>query len=279
MKYILILWLGLITIIFHNCNTSIDNKSVNRTERTDSLPNVDPGNIGATGASGGGNQTMWLAALDERVKTAVPIVSVGTFEAYIMRSNCICELLIYGLKKKGSGITIVDLSGTVEVTSTTSLSLDGRGKLHTLSRAELWLGKTVLGESVKELKVVNQFLNTYYKAQKVSIDGTKEAALAGLFLCALEGNIDNITLREAPVSCLFDNRETVDFFSMEIHLPGFLSWGDLSLASALSGTNITFINPVSMSGKILSADRLKEYQVEYDNIRRICGKKGKTSFI
>lgn len=62
-----------------------------------SLPEVDPTNIGATGASGGGNQAMWLAALDERVKAAVPVVSVGTFQSYIMNSNCVCELLPKGL--------------------------------------------------------------------------------------------------------------------------------------------------------------------------------------
>src|ERR1051326_562298 len=62
-----------------------------------SLPYVDANKIGATGASGGGNQTMWLAAIDERIKAAVPVVSVGTFQSYIMNSNCICELLIDGL--------------------------------------------------------------------------------------------------------------------------------------------------------------------------------------
>ena len=62
-----------------------------------SLPFVDPEKIGATGASGGGNQTMWLAAMDERVKAAVPVVSVGTFQSYVMNSNCICETLIDGL--------------------------------------------------------------------------------------------------------------------------------------------------------------------------------------
>ncbi len=62
-----------------------------------SLPYVDPNNIGATGASGGGNQTWWLTALDDRIKAAVPVVSVGTFEAYIMNSNCVCELHPNGL--------------------------------------------------------------------------------------------------------------------------------------------------------------------------------------
>jgi len=62
-----------------------------------SLPYVDSERIGATGASGGGNQTWWLAALDERIKAAVPVVSVGTFESYIMNSNCVCELHPKGL--------------------------------------------------------------------------------------------------------------------------------------------------------------------------------------
>jgi hypothetical protein len=460
-----------------------------------SLPSVDPKNIGATGASGGGNQTMWLASMDERVKAAVPVVSVGTFESYIMRSNCICELLVDGLtfteeagvlamaraimpsnhtkdgltflpaemlrsytnakkvfkmrgvennisnkvfdlthgymaedreamlgwfdfhlkgigtgapkkeipfkqlpeeklmvfpagqrdanvigtveycrrkgnelrtvflntksfnndqkkkelrdilrinekltlkevhqyssvrdwdrfaletsdnmlipllhlaplnkslgyvilcnpegknsispslidelKKKGSGIVIVDLSGTGEVTSTSSLTYDETGKLHTLSRAELWLGKTVLGDWVKELNVVFQFLNSNYKAQKVSIDGSKEAGLAGLFLSALEGNVDHLILREAPVSYLFDTREDIDFFSMAIHLPGFLQWGDVSLAAALSGKNVLFINPVSMSGNAISGEKLNAVEAEFEKLRTLCHQPGKANF-
>ena len=62
-----------------------------------SLPVVDTTKIGATGASGGGNQTMWLSAVDKRVKADVPVVSVGSFESYIMESNCICEQLPDGL--------------------------------------------------------------------------------------------------------------------------------------------------------------------------------------
>lgn len=460
-----------------------------------SLPYVDSKNLGATGASGGGNQTMWFAAMDERVKAAVPVVSVGTFESYIMRSNCICELLIDGLtfteeagvlalanaimpcnhtkdgptfipaemlrsynnarkvfemkgegdhisnrifdlthgylvedreamlgwfdfhlkgigkgepkkeipfeqlpeeklmvfpkgqrdanvmstdeycrrkgnelrtvllnsktfntdqkkkdlssilrisektnlkkvhkystingwdrlaletsddmlipvlhlapvnkslgyvilcnpegknsislatidelKKKGSGIVIVDLSGTGELTSTSSLAYDKTGKLHTQSRAELWLGKTVIGEWVKELNVVSRFLTTEYKAQKISIDGTKEAGLAGLFLSVIEGNVDNLILRDAPISYLFDNRQYVDFFGMGIHLPGFLNWGDISLAAALSGKSITFYNPVTMSGKSISQEKLKDFQTEFGKLRAVCKQSGNTIF-
>lgn len=62
-----------------------------------SLSYVDKHNIGATGASGGGNQAMWLAALDNRIKAVVPVVSIGTFQSYVMNSNCVCELLPNGL--------------------------------------------------------------------------------------------------------------------------------------------------------------------------------------
>jgi len=463
-----------------------------------SLPYVDPTNIGATGASGGGNQTMWLAALDDRIKAALPVVSVGTFESCVMRSNCICELLTDGLtfteqagvlalvapraikmsniivdnptflslemfrsfnnsrpifemlgvednisklvldkphgywpenrevmlgwfdlhlkgigtgapkkeipfetlpnkqllvypiigkrdpgvqttadycerrgkelrisflsqksfvtaekqkelrsilrinerselkkahqytsqggwdrlaletsddklipilhmaptnpslgyiiishpagkkaipqemlndlKKKGQGIVIVDLSGTGEASSTKENTSNKSMVLHTQSRSELWLGKTILGEWVKELNVVSDFLKSRYKAQKVSIDGSKEAGLAALFLGASGGHVDNIIMRDAPLSYLFDNGGSIDYFSMGVHLPGFLNWGDVSLAAALSGKNIRIINPVSMSGVKISGSSLKVYQAEFAKLRTISGQQGETIF-
>lgn len=62
-----------------------------------SLSYVRADRIGAAGASGGGNQTMWLAAMDERITAAVPIVSVGSFNSYVTGANCICEMLPDGL--------------------------------------------------------------------------------------------------------------------------------------------------------------------------------------
>jgi hypothetical protein len=182
------------------------------------------------------------------------------------------------LKKKGFGIVIIELSGTGEATSFLSKSNDQLAKLHTYARAELWLGKRVLGEWVKELSIVDQFLRSDYKAGKISIDGTKEAGLAALFFGALNGDIDKIILRDAPVSYMFDVRESIDFYSLGIHLPGFLKWGDVSLAAAICGKNVTFINPLTMSGNVLSSDKLKELQSEYENVSKLCGEKGKTSF-
>ena len=176
------------------------------------------------------------------------------------------------------GIVIADLSGTGETSSPKADTLDGASSFHTISRAELWLGRTTLGEWVNELNLITLFLRSRYHAQKVSIDGSREAGLAALFLGVLEGNLDKITLRDAPVSYLFDNRDSINFFSMAVHIPGFLNWGDVSLAAALSSKNILFINPVTISGQKLSHDRLNEYQAEFDKLRRICKRPGKTVF-
>jgi hypothetical protein len=460
---------------------------------------VDADNIGATGASGGGNQTMWFAALDERIKAAVPIVSVGTFESAVMRSNCVCELLpeglaftesagvlalfapralkmcnhkqdsnptffpeemlrsyhnakpvfeLYGvgdhvdyelfdlthgywkedreamlgwfdlhlkgkgdgasrpelpfeilpmeellvfpigernplvisteeysrkrgnilkgaylektffnqeelrnglkkvlkigknpdiqkihkfssaqgwerialytsdqklipllhhaptnptfgytlmayahgkneipanrfeeIKNSGSGIVIVELSGTGEAASQMDLTTTNLSRFHTLARAQLWLGKTMLGEWVEELESVSRFVKDNFKPAKLTFEGNKEAGLAALFLSALgESEIQELTLKSVPASYVFDNREQIDYFSMGIHLPGILNWGDVSLAAGLSGKEITFIDPVSMSGRPVTGRKLQEVQQEFEKTRRLLNQSGKTNF-
>ncbi|MDW8243312.1 MAG: SMP-30/gluconolactonase/LRE family protein [Thermogemmata sp.] len=56
-------------------------------------PEVDKTRIGITGASGGGNQTMYAAAWDQRLRCAVPVCSVGNYQAYLQTACCLCEVV------------------------------------------------------------------------------------------------------------------------------------------------------------------------------------------
>ena len=58
-----------------------------------SRPEVDPQRIGITGASGGGNQSMYAGAWDERFKAVVPVCSVGTYQSYLGAACCMCEVV------------------------------------------------------------------------------------------------------------------------------------------------------------------------------------------
>ena len=58
-----------------------------------SRPEVDSARIGITGASGGGNQSMYSGAFDERIRCVVPTCSVGTYQAYLGAACCMCEVV------------------------------------------------------------------------------------------------------------------------------------------------------------------------------------------
>lgn len=56
-------------------------------------PEVDKAKIGITGASGGGNQTMYAGAWDRRFKCVVPVCSVGNYQSYLNTACCLCEVV------------------------------------------------------------------------------------------------------------------------------------------------------------------------------------------
>jgi dienelactone hydrolase len=61
--------------------------SIRVVDYLETLADVDPKRIGASGASGGGTQTFLLAAVDERIAAAAPVNMVSL----IMQGGCICE--------------------------------------------------------------------------------------------------------------------------------------------------------------------------------------------
>lgn len=59
-----------------------------------SRPEVDPDRIGVTGRSGGGAYSWWIAALDERVKAAVPVAGITSMRNHVLdgcvEGHCDC---------------------------------------------------------------------------------------------------------------------------------------------------------------------------------------------
>lgn len=61
------------------------------------LPNVDPERIGVTGRSGGGVYSWWVAALDDRIKCAVPVAGITDLRNYVVdgvvEGHCDCMFM------------------------------------------------------------------------------------------------------------------------------------------------------------------------------------------
>jgi len=186
--------------------------------------------------------------------------------------------LIESYARQGTGVVLVDLTGIGENGSMESHLNDINGNFRTLARSEYWLGKTLIGEWANDLDVVVQYLQSACKANSVIIDGTREAGLAALFSAAVYHNADKLILRDTPLSYLFDNRENIDFYTNAIHVPGILKWGDISLAAALTGTDVTFINPLTISGREFTGEELSGFEDEFTLLRKRCGMEGASKF-
>lgn len=83
-------------------------------------PEVDGKHIGITGASGGGNQTMYAGAFDERFSCVVPTCSVGNYQAYLGQACCMCEVVPGALRftEEGDVLSLAVARG-VMITSAT----------------------------------------------------------------------------------------------------------------------------------------------------------------
>ena len=68
-----------------------------------SRPEVDPKRLAITGASGGGNQTLYAGATDDRFRAVVPVCGIGTYESYLTTGCCVCEMNVAGLTYADTG--------------------------------------------------------------------------------------------------------------------------------------------------------------------------------
>ena len=61
-------------------------------------PEVDPKRLGVTGRSGGGAYSWWIAAIDERIKAAVPVAGITDLQNHVVdgcvEGHCDCMYMV-----------------------------------------------------------------------------------------------------------------------------------------------------------------------------------------
>ena len=158
--------------------------------------------------------------------------------------------------KAGDGVVLIDLWGSGE-----TAQVDGRigdakiGVLyHNLSRYCLWLGRTLIGEWVRDYQLIYLWLQQEMEPQKIVLGGEKEAGLAALFASVLAKGKLPVVLENSPVSFVFNQQKARNdkesaYYSMGLHLPGIIPWGDMDMARKLVTEEVRFICPRLSDGE------------------------------
>ena len=168
-----------------------------------SLPEVDADRIGATGASGGGNQTMYLAAMDERVKAAVPVCSVGSFESYLGEANCVCETL-------PGGLLVTEMAGVLALTAPRAMLIcTGLYDVKTFSPQEMLRSFDAAMPVFKKLGAADNFTYRIFNQGHAYSPAAREAML-GFFEFHLKG-LGHGMPKESPAFTTIDEEKLMAF--------------------------------------------------------------------
>jgi len=155
----------------------------------------------------------------------------------------------------GAGIALIDLWGTGE---TGDFDNACGSVYHDLSRSCLWLGKTLLGEWVRDFGVMASLLGEEFEAGCVTLGGHKEAGLAALFSAVISNQDHPVVIEDSPRTLSFHDQQARtelrrSFYSMALHVPGILKWGDIPLAVSMARAGVRFIKPRLSDGTMESS--------------------------
>ena len=176
----------------------------------------------------------------------------------------------------GASLIMPDLFGTGE----TCQQAPCGGLHHQYFRQLLWIGRSLMGEWMYGIVALVRTAKKNFKAKEVALWGVKECGMAALFAGALEKGISEVTVENAPASLRFDDRTVSSFrsnpfvkflpngiYSVAASQPGFLCWGDISLAEALNYTKVKWISPRSSDGTELSQEEVAAYCKEVEILK------------
>lgn len=181
------------------------------------------------------------------------------------------QQLIDRYQGAGDGVLIAMLWDLGKEGSATGRQVNGALPLfHTEARAELWLGRTVMGEWVSDLKAIKDYLLQKMPDCHLDLAAGKELTVSALASAALYGDFNQLYLYQMPLDYTLKNAGEADFFNMAIHLPHYLNFGGASMLAALADkTKITFYAPLTLGGEALSVDRKNKFMQLYHHFAKV----------
>ena len=200
--------------------------------------------------------------------------------AWTEGKDSISQDVLQEFERTGTGICLVDFWGIGENASSVAQKLTGTRlpKFHTLSRSLMWLGHTLQGVWVREMEIAVDWIKEEFGPENIRLLSNKDLGLAGLFYAALNpGQIKSLDLEDAPVSYSFGEKITEGFFTMSVHIPGFLEWGNVATVAALSSDAIRISSPKDLDGTDFNDEM--EFRGEYEGLKTKWGTKGEVEFL
>ncbi len=145
-----------------------------------SRPEVDPERIGITGASGGGNQSMYAGAWDPRLSAIAPVCSVGNYQAYLGAACCLCEVVPGALRfTEESGVLSLAAPRALLVVSATRDAPQFSVAEARRSLADVEPLYRLLGQSARLRHAVFDSPHDYSQAMRETVYGWMQHHLAG----------------------------------------------------------------------------------------------------
>jgi dienelactone hydrolase len=115
--------------------------SIRALDYLETRPEVDKTRLGITGRSGGGAYSWWVAALDERIKVAVPTAGITDLQNYVVdgaiAGHCDCMFMVNTYRWDFGMVSALVAPRALEIQNTdkdTIFPLDGVNRVHVATR-------------------------------------------------------------------------------------------------------------------------------------------------
>lgn len=176
-----------------------------------SLPEADPQHVAVTGGSGGGSHTMFLAALDERVRVSAPVVMVSSH----FSGGCPCESG-QPIHLCGDGTNNAEIAAMAAPRPQLIVS-DGKDWTHTVADLEFPFIQRIYGfyDTVETQYIASSLKNTHFPQEGHDYSISKRMAVYRFMAKHLGLDISKVENKKGEIDesgCKIEDENTLKVF-------------------------------------------------------------------